>query len=68
MPNQTRVYSVLDLLAELARAHGQWLQARLVKGADRDGEIREAQVRGLARDPVFTRQINTEEGSARALL
>jgi hypothetical protein len=32
MPNQTRVDPVLDLLAELAREHGQWLQVRLVKG------------------------------------
>lgn len=68
MPNQTRVYPVLDLLAGLAREHGRRLQMRPVRSADRDSEIRVVQARGPARYPVFTRQINTAEGRGHAQL
>ncbi|MEM9170218.1 MAG: proline dehydrogenase family protein, partial [Pseudomonadota bacterium] len=57
---QRRALPVIDWLATLARATGQRMMVRLVKGAYWDAEIKRAQVMGLASYPVFTRKTNTD--------
>jgi RHH-type proline utilization regulon transcriptional repressor/proline dehydrogenase/delta 1-pyrroline-5-carboxylate dehydrogenase len=57
---QKRAVYVIDLLAELARAHGRVIPLRLVKGAYWDGEIKHAQIMGLPAYPVFTRKEHTD--------
>ena len=51
---------VADWLIALARATGQRLTVRLVKGAYWDTEIKHAQEQGLADYPVFTRKPHTD--------
>lgn len=51
---------VIDWLAALARRSGHRLMVRLVKGAYWDGEIKQAQVKGLSGYPVFTRKVYTD--------
>ena len=55
-----RAIHVVDYYAILARGLGRRLQARLVKGAYWDTEIKRAQVLGLDDYPVFTRKVNTD--------
>jgi RHH-type proline utilization regulon transcriptional repressor/proline dehydrogenase/delta 1-pyrroline-5-carboxylate dehydrogenase len=55
-----RASPLLDWLHELARARGQRLMVRLVKGAYWDSEIKRAQVEGLPGFPVFTRKVSTD--------
>ena len=57
---QRRCIFVVDWLVDLARRSGHRLMVRLVKGAYWDGEIKRAQVDGLADFPVFTRKIHTD--------
>ncbi|CCK77624.1 Delta-1-pyrroline-5-carboxylate dehydrogenase [Oleispira antarctica RB-8] len=55
-----RALPVLGYLASLARAQGDEIPIRLVKGAYWDTEIKHAQQLGLADYPVFTRKENTD--------
>ena len=55
-----RAGPVIDWLHNLARAHDRRLMVRLVKGAYWDGEIKRAQVEGLAGFPVFARKAATD--------
>jgi RHH-type proline utilization regulon transcriptional repressor/proline dehydrogenase/delta 1-pyrroline-5-carboxylate dehydrogenase len=55
-----RALPVLGFLASLARAQGDEIPVRLVKGAYWDSEIKHAQQLGLADYPVFTRKENTD--------
>ncbi|MBW7947894.1 MAG: bifunctional proline dehydrogenase/L-glutamate gamma-semialdehyde dehydrogenase PutA [Pseudorhodoplanes sp.] len=57
---QKRAPALIDWLDELARAAGQKLMVRLVKGAYWDSEIKRAQERGLDDFPVFTRKAMTD--------
>ncbi|MEY2633044.1 MAG: bifunctional proline dehydrogenase/L-glutamate gamma-semialdehyde dehydrogenase PutA [Pseudomonadota bacterium] len=57
---QKRAPAVIDYLIGLARASGRRLMLRLVKGAYWDGEIKRAQVDGLADYPVYTRKPHTD--------
>jgi RHH-type proline utilization regulon transcriptional repressor/proline dehydrogenase/delta 1-pyrroline-5-carboxylate dehydrogenase len=57
---QKRAPAVIDWLAALARRHRRRFLLRLVKGAYWDGEIRRAQVDGLAGYPVYTRKSHTD--------
>ncbi|MBS0541332.1 MAG: bifunctional proline dehydrogenase/L-glutamate gamma-semialdehyde dehydrogenase PutA, partial [Proteobacteria bacterium] len=57
---QRRCVFVVDWLVDLARRSGHRLMVRLVKGAYWDGEIKRAQVDGMADFPVFTRKIHTD--------
>ncbi len=57
---QKRAKPVLEWLVELARAHGQRIPVRLVKGAYWDSEIKRAQQLGLDGYPVFTRKAATD--------
>lgn len=57
---QKRAIPVLHWLAALAEETGCRIPVRLVKGAYWDTEIKQAQVRGLADFPVFTRKCNTD--------
>lgn len=57
---QKRGRDVVRFVTELARATGQHLNVRLVKGAYWDSEIKRAQERGLSDYPVFTRKVNTD--------
>jgi len=57
---QRRGRPVLDWLATLARATGERIPVRLVKGAYWDTEVKRAQVQGLAGYPVFTRKSHTD--------
>ena len=66
-----RAAPVIEWLDARARAAGRRLMVRLVKGAYWDGEIKHAQVEGLAGFPVFTRKPATDVsylGCARMLL
>ncbi|HVO48978.1 MAG TPA: bifunctional proline dehydrogenase/L-glutamate gamma-semialdehyde dehydrogenase PutA [Steroidobacteraceae bacterium] len=51
---------VVDWVAELARATGRRMTARLVKGAYWDSEIKRAQERGLSSFPVYTSKAATD--------
>lgn len=55
-----RALPVLGYLTALAKAQGDMIPVRLVKGAYWDTEIKHAQVLGLADYPVFTRKENTD--------
>ncbi|NDV01891.1 bifunctional proline dehydrogenase/L-glutamate gamma-semialdehyde dehydrogenase PutA [Pseudoroseicyclus tamaricis] len=55
-----RALPVIDWLDALAERHGRRIMVRLVKGAYWDGEIKKAQVEGLADFPVFTRKHATD--------
>ena len=55
-----RALSVLAYLAELARAQGDAIPVRLVKGAYWDSEIKHCQQLGTAGYPVYTRKENTD--------
>jgi len=57
---QRRAPFVIDWLAALARDRGRRIMVRLVKGAYWDGEIKRAQMMGLASYPVFTRKALTD--------
>ncbi|MDZ7628595.1 MAG: bifunctional proline dehydrogenase/L-glutamate gamma-semialdehyde dehydrogenase PutA [Parvularculaceae bacterium] len=57
---QRRAMVVIDWLAAMARETGRRIMVRLVKGAYWDGEIKRAQVMGLASYPVFTRKVLTD--------
>ncbi|WP_296712694.1 L-glutamate gamma-semialdehyde dehydrogenase [Rhodoblastus sp.] len=57
---QKRAGAVIDHVAELARSLGRRINARLVKGAYWDSEIKRTQERGLADFPVFTRKAMTD--------
>lgn len=57
---QKRAPALLDWLAELAGQTGKRIPVRLVKGAYWDGEIKRAQVLGLADYPVYTRKANSD--------
>lgn len=57
---QTRATAVIEFIAALARATGQTIQVRLVKGAYWDSEIKRCQVQGLANFPVFTQKVHTD--------
>jgi RHH-type proline utilization regulon transcriptional repressor/proline dehydrogenase/delta 1-pyrroline-5-carboxylate dehydrogenase len=57
---QKRAPFVIDHLAALARRTGRRLMVRLVKGAYWDGEIKRAQIDGLADFPVFSRKLHTD--------
>jgi RHH-type transcriptional regulator, proline utilization regulon repressor / proline dehydrogenase / delta 1-pyrroline-5-carboxylate dehydrogenase len=57
---QKRAPAVIDWLIALSREAGRCLMVRLVKGAYWDGEIKKAQVDGLADYPVFTRKAHTD--------
>jgi len=55
-----RCLTLVDHLAEFAKAHKRKMQVRLVKGAYWDTEVKRAQVQGLDDYPVFTRKANTD--------
>ncbi len=55
-----RALPLLHYVCALARELGMRLPVRLVKGAYWDTEIRNAQLRGLQRYPVFTRKASTD--------
>ncbi|MDI4663447.1 bifunctional proline dehydrogenase/L-glutamate gamma-semialdehyde dehydrogenase PutA [Xanthobacter autotrophicus] len=55
-----RCPAVLDVLIDLGRRTGRRIMVRLVKGAYWDGEIKRAQVDGMADFPVFTRKVHTD--------
>ncbi|MFG1478860.1 bifunctional proline dehydrogenase/L-glutamate gamma-semialdehyde dehydrogenase PutA [Xanthobacter sp. V4C-4] len=55
-----RCAAVLDWLIDLARRSRRRIMVRLVKGAYWDGEIKRAQVEGLADFPVFTRKAHAD--------
>jgi RHH-type transcriptional regulator, proline utilization regulon repressor / proline dehydrogenase / delta 1-pyrroline-5-carboxylate dehydrogenase len=57
---QKRAPAVIDWIDEAAKATGQRLTVRLVKGAYWDTEIKRGQERGLADFPVFTRKAMTD--------
>ncbi|MCF8495291.1 MAG: bifunctional proline dehydrogenase/L-glutamate gamma-semialdehyde dehydrogenase PutA [Alphaproteobacteria bacterium] len=57
---QKRCFPLIDEVAGLARDNHVRLQARLVKGAYWDTEIKYAQVSGFSDFPVFTRKANTD--------
>lgn len=57
---QKRAATVIDHVAELARALDRRIMLRLVKGAYWDTEIKRTQERGLADYPVFTRKPMTD--------
>jgi RHH-type transcriptional regulator, proline utilization regulon repressor / proline dehydrogenase / delta 1-pyrroline-5-carboxylate dehydrogenase len=57
---QKRAYRVVDWAIELAKASGQKINVRLVKGAYWDTEIKRAQERGLSNYPVFTHKFHTD--------
>jgi RHH-type proline utilization regulon transcriptional repressor/proline dehydrogenase/delta 1-pyrroline-5-carboxylate dehydrogenase len=57
---QKRALFTIDWLIDLGRRSRRRLMVRLVKGAYWDGEIKRAQLDGLADYPVFTRRIHTD--------
>jgi RHH-type proline utilization regulon transcriptional repressor/proline dehydrogenase/delta 1-pyrroline-5-carboxylate dehydrogenase len=57
---QKRALGVIDWLSDLARKSGWRINARLVKGAYWDSEIKRAQELGLDSYPVFTRKASTD--------
>ena len=57
---QKRARGVIAKLAALARRRGTRIQARLVKGAYWDGEIKRAQMAGRPDFPVFTTKAATD--------
>lgn len=57
---QKRAVAVCDWLVALARDTHRRLMVRLVKGAYWDSEIKQAQDRGLADYPVFTRKCHSD--------
>jgi RHH-type transcriptional regulator, proline utilization regulon repressor / proline dehydrogenase / delta 1-pyrroline-5-carboxylate dehydrogenase len=57
---QKRAPAVIDWIADVAAATGRRMTVRLVKGAYWDTEIKRAQERGLADNPVFTRKAMTD--------
>lgn len=57
---QKRAALLVDHLIQLAHASGRRLMVRLVKGAYWDGEIKRAQVDGLADYPVYTRKEHSD--------
>ena len=66
-----RCMSVIDNLAEMAKAQQRRIPTRLVKGAYWDSEIKRAQEQGLDGYPVFTRKASTDVSylaCARAML
>ncbi|MDQ7070568.1 MAG: bifunctional proline dehydrogenase/L-glutamate gamma-semialdehyde dehydrogenase PutA [Rhodobacterales bacterium] len=66
-----RAAPVLDYLYDLAERVDRRIMVRLVKGAYWDSEVKQAQVDGMARFPVFTQKAATDIsyiGNARKLL
>jgi len=57
---QKRARALIERLAVLARRRGAPIQARLVKGAYWDGEIKRAQIMGRPDFPVFTTKAATD--------
>jgi RHH-type proline utilization regulon transcriptional repressor/proline dehydrogenase/delta 1-pyrroline-5-carboxylate dehydrogenase len=57
---QKRAIFTIEWLIDLGRRSHRRLMVRLVKGAYWDGEIKRAQLDGLADYPVFTRRIHTD--------
>jgi len=57
---QTRALAVVAQVIGLARRYGLRLMVRLVKGAYWDGEVKRAQVLGVAGYPVFTHKHHTD--------
>ncbi len=57
---QKRALAVVDYLIDLAHRRDRRLMLRLVKGAYWDGEIKRAQLGGMADYPVYTRKIHTD--------
>ncbi len=57
---QKRTRALIERLASLARRRGAPIQARLVKGAYWDGEIKRAQIMGRPDFPVFTTKAATD--------
>jgi RHH-type proline utilization regulon transcriptional repressor/proline dehydrogenase/delta 1-pyrroline-5-carboxylate dehydrogenase len=57
---QKRAFWVIDWLADLAKRTNHRIMLRLVKGAYWDAEIKNAQEKGLAGYPVFTRKVATD--------
>ena len=57
---QKRALPVVEWVADLGRATGHRIPARLVKGAYWDTEIKLAQVQGQPDYPVFTRKLATD--------
>jgi len=57
---QKRALAVVDYLTDLARRRDRRLMLRLVKGAYWDGEIKRAQLGGMADYPVYTRKTHTD--------
>ena len=55
-----RALAVLGYLTALAKAQGDTIPIRLVKGAYWDTEVKHAQLLGLADYPVYTRKENTD--------
>ncbi len=55
-----RAHQTLMRLKALSERCGQRIPVRLVKGAYWDGEIKRAQMEGLAMYPVFTRKTHTD--------
>ncbi|WP_366658036.1 bifunctional proline dehydrogenase/L-glutamate gamma-semialdehyde dehydrogenase PutA [Fodinicurvata sp. EGI_FJ10296] len=57
---QKRATAIIDMLADMATAHGRRMMVRLVKGAYWDTEIKRSQEQGLEGYPVFTRKTATD--------
>ncbi len=57
---QKRALPLIDWLTALARRQGKRINARLVKGAYWDSEIKFAQLGGFSEYPVFTRKSSTD--------
>lgn len=57
---QKRTRAMIERLASLARRRGAPIQARLVKGAYWDGEVKRAQVMGRPDFPVWTTKAATD--------
>ncbi|GAB2196797.1 bifunctional proline dehydrogenase/L-glutamate gamma-semialdehyde dehydrogenase PutA [Sessilibacter sp. MAH4] len=55
-----RAPAVIDWLIELAKQQGRHIPIRLVKGAYWDSEVKNAQQKGVADFPVYTRKSNTD--------
>ena len=57
---QKRARPVIERIVALARATGERVPVRLVKGAYWDTEIKRAQVQGFDGYPVYTRKVHTD--------
>jgi RHH-type proline utilization regulon transcriptional repressor/proline dehydrogenase/delta 1-pyrroline-5-carboxylate dehydrogenase len=55
-----RCRPLIQHVAGMAENHNRVIQARLVKGAYWDSEVKWAQVSGMPDYPVFTRKVNTD--------